>query len=496
MQLNFSQSMKMSQQMKLAPRMIQSMEILQLPVMALNERIEQELSENVVLEMSDKSAEVSETEIEVETEKAREEAEHEKLDRQELVVENDRDNEADFERLVEMSSEWSDDRFETGSKPSSNRVSEEGDRQHDVMANAISRPPSIHEYLLEQFGFFSCSPAVRDFGEFLIQNLDADGRLRGQLDDLRQVYGKPITPEDAEEALRLIQRLDPPGVGARDIAECLLLQLTPDTPHRDVLQTLIKNHLEDIAQNRIPQIQRKTGYEIDVIKAAIEELQHLDPHPGRTFDVEPSQNVTPDVAVEPDENGRYSVKLLDEYTPSLRISPYYIKQLRGNPDAKTKEYIKRKIESAKWLIESIEQRNNTVRKVTQAIVDHQKEFLDKGPEFIAPLKMQQIADQVGVHVTTVSRAVDDKWVQTPRGLFPLKRFFGGGTQTAEGEEVAWDIIRIKLKEVVDNEDKSDPLSDDALVEELAKHGYTLARRTVTKYRKLLDIPSSRQRRVY
>lgn len=496
MQLNFSQSMKMSQQMKLAPRMIQSMEILQLPVMALNERIEQELSENVVLELSDKAADASDTELEVESERARDEAEGDVLERKELVVENDRDNEADFERLVEMSSEWSEDRFETGSKPSGNRLDEEGDRQHDVMANATSRPPSIHDYLMEQFGFFSCRPEVREFGEFLIQNLDADGRLRGKLDDLRQVYGKPISPEDAEEALRLIQRLDPPGVGARDIAECLLLQLTPQTPYRDVLQVLISNHLEDIAQNRIPQIQRKTGFEIETIKEAIEELHHLDPHPGRTFDFEPAQNVKPDVEVEPDESGRYVVKLLDEYTPSLRISPYYLKQLRGNPDAKTKEYIKKKIESAKWLIESIEQRNNTVRKVAQAIVDHQKEFLDNGPEFIAPLKMQQIADQVGVHVTTVSRAVDDKWIQTPRGLFPLKRFFGGGTQTADGEEVAWDIIRIKLKEIVDGEDKNDPLSDDALVEELKKHGYNLARRTVTKYRKLLDIPSSRQRRVY
>lgn len=496
MQLNFSQSMKMSQQMKLAPRMIQSMEILQLPVMALNERIEQELAENVVLELGDKAADASETEVEVEAEKARDEAAGETLERKELVVENDRDNEADFERLVEMSSEWSDDRFETGSKPSGNRTDEEGDRQHDLMANATSRPPSLLDYLMEQFGFFSCRPEVREFGEFLIQNLDADGRLRGKLDDLRQVFGKPISPEDAEEALRLIQRLDPPGVGARDLAECLLLQLTPQTPYRDVLYTLISNHLEDIAQNRLPQIQRKTGFDLDTIKAAIEELHHLDPHPGRTFDFEPAQNVTPDIAVEPDEHGRYVVKLLDEYTPSLRISPYYIKQLRNNPDAKTKEYIKKKIESAKWLIESIEQRNNTVRKVAQAIVDHQKEFLDNGPEFISPLKMQQIADQVGVHVTTVSRAVDDKWVQTPRGLFPLKRFFGGGTQTADGEEVAWDIIRIKLKEIVDGEDKNDPLSDDALVEELKKHGYNLARRTVTKYRKLLKIPSSRQRRVY
>ena len=496
MQLNFSQHMKMSQQMKLAPRMIQSMEILQLPVMALNERIEQELAENVVLELNDKASEASETELELESEKARDEADGDKLERQELVVENDRDNEADFERLLEMSTEWPDDRFDSGSRPSSNRISEEGDRQHDVMANATSRPPSLHDYLLEQFGFFNCRPEIREFGEFLIQNLDADGRLRGKLDDLRQVYGKPISIEDAEEALRLIQRLDPPGVGARDVAECLLLQLTPETPHRDVLQTLISNHLEDIAQNRIPQIQRKTGFDIDLIKLAIEGLQHFDPHPGRTFDVVPSQNVTPDVEVEPDDDGRYVVKLLDEYTPTLRISPYYVKQLRGNPDAKTKEYIRKKIESAKWLIESIEQRNNTLRKVAQAIVDHQKEFLDKGPEFIVPLKMQQIADQVGVHVTTVSRAVDDKWVQTPRGLFPLKRFFGGGTTTAEGDEVAWDIIRIKLKEIVDGEDKNDPLSDDALVEELKKHGYTLARRTVTKYRKLLDIPSSRQRRQY
>jgi RNA polymerase sigma-54 factor len=496
MQLNFSQHMKMSQQMKLAPRMIQSMEILQLPVLALNERIEQELSENVVLEMADASAEAPETELAANSEQAKDEAAGETLERQELVVENDRDNEADFERLVEMSAEWSDDRFETGSRSSGNRIEEDGDRQHDAMANAVSRPPSLIEHLLEQFGFFTCRPEIRDFGEFLIQNLDADGRLRGKLDDLRQVYGRPIEVDDAEEALRLIQRLEPPGVGARDLSECLLLQLTPETRFRDVLQVLIAHHLEDIAANRIPQIQRKTGFDIDVVKFAIDELQHLDPHPGRTFDVEPSQNVTPDIAVEIDDDGKYVVRLLDEYTPSLRISPYYIKQLRNNPDAQTKEYIKKKIESAKWLIESIEQRNNTVRKVAQAIVDHQKEFLDKGPEFIAPLKMQQIADQVGVHVTTVSRAVDDKWIQTPRGLFPLKRFFGGGTQTADGEEVSWDIIRIKLKEIVDAEDKNDPLSDDALVDELSKQGYTLARRTVTKYRKLLDIPSSRQRRVY
>lgn len=168
--------------------------------------------------------------------------------------------------------------------------------------------------------------------------------------------------------------------------------------------------------------------------------------------------------------------------------------MSGDATVEEKEYIKRKVNAAQWLIESIEQRRNTLRKVSQAIVDHQTAFLDKGPEFIEPLKMQQIADKVGVHVTTVSRAVDDKWIQSPRGLLPLRRFFVGGTTSADGEEVAWDAVRIKLQELIDNEDKSAPYSDDELVRQLKPHGVSVARRTVTKYRKKMGIPSSRQRR--
>ena len=520
MQLNISQHMKMSQQMKLAPRMIQSMEILQLPVMALQERIDQEQQENPVLEVLPSDSNTSETETELEMEKAREEALEKNLDQKELVVDNDHDNEADFERLLEMSSEWPEDNISAGSRPSSNRIDEEADRAHDAMSNTASRPQSLHEYLIEQFGYFDCCPSMRHFGEFLIHNLDHNGRLESSLPEVADAYivtygeqiglkaeeaarsGQPpevvrrYSMEGAEEALALVQKLDPPGVGARDVRECLLLQVTPETPHRDVLITLISSHLEDVAQNRLPVIQRKTGYSLELIKDAIHELQKLEPFPGRGFEVRPVQRVTPDLMVEQDDEGKYTVKLIDEYTPQLRISKRYVELLRNNPDAKTKEYIKRKIDSAKWLIESIEQRNNTLKRVAQAIMDHHTEFLDKGPEHIVPLKMQQIADVVGVHVTTVSRAVDDKWIQTPRGLFPLKRFFGGGTQTAEGEEVAWDIIRLKLEEIVGKEDKAHPLSDDALVEELAKEGYNLARRTVTKYRKILNIPSSRQRREY
>ncbi|HET6325702.1 MAG TPA: RNA polymerase factor sigma-54 [Planctomycetaceae bacterium] len=494
MQLNLSQHMKMSQQMKLAPRMIQSMEILQLPVMALNDRIEQELQDNVVLEKG------PEEEVEGEVlEAATVDAPAEKsVEERELVVDNEHSNEADFERLLEMSADWPEDNLAAGSRPSSNRIEEEGERKLDAMSNMEARPPSLHDYLIEQFHFFEMPQSVREFGEYLIQNLDNNGRLQASLPEIVQVYSleEKVSLEDAQQALALVQRLDPPGVGARDYKECLLLQVRPEMPHRDVVVTLISSHMEDVKQNRLPVIERKTGYSLDDIKAAIEELRTLNPWPGQGFEPRQAERVTPDLVVDLDEHGKYTVTLLDEYTPPLRISRYYLEQLRGNPDPKTREFIKRKIDSARWLIESIEQRNNTLKRVAQAIIDHQTEYLEKGPQFIVPLKMQQIADVVKVHVTTVSRAVDDKWIQTPRELCPLKSFFGGGTKTADGDDVAWDIIRLAMKEIVDAEDKSDPLSDEALVEELAKRGYNLARRTVTKYRKAENIPSSRERRHY
>lgn len=496
MHMNVGMHLQQKQMMTLSPRMIQSMEILQLPVMALQERIEQEMEENIALEMesSDNAERNGESNGEIEHLEA--ETPSTDVEERELVVDSDHNNEADFERLMEISSEWPEDNLSAGSRVSSNRIQEDGDRQHDAMSNTESRPQSLHEYLLEQFAFFNCEPDVREFGEYLIHNLDHNGRLQGSLPEIVQVYGRPIEFEQAQLALSLLQKCDPPGVGARDLKECLLLQLTPETPYRDVLVTLITSHLEDLAKNRLPVIQRKTGYSIETIKEAQEELHNLDPLPGSGFEVRPVQNVTPDLSVTQNDDGKYVVKLDDEYVPQLRISQKYQQLFRNNPDAKTKEYIKKKIESAKWLIESIEQRQNTLKRVAQAIIDHQTSFLDNGPEQIVPLKMQQIADDVKVHVTTVSRAVDDKWIQTPRGLFPLKRFFGGGTTAADGSEVAWDIIRLKLKEIVDAEDKQDPLSDEALVKRLSEEGYDLARRTVTKYRKAMDIPSSRERREY
>ena len=498
MALQFSQQVRMgqqmSQQMKLAPRMIQSMEILQMQREELEARIEQEKAENVTLEDAesevvggDESSEAeSDGEVEVEVEQ------------QELVVDSESNNTEDFERLESIESDWPDDNVFQSGRPSADRVAQAGERYHDAMANMAARAPSLHDHLLEQWGLVELEDDQRAFGEYLVSHLDRNGRLPNSLEEIVQVYGRPVLQERAVEVLRRIQQLDPRGVGARDVRECLLLQLTKTTPLKDVLTTLINGHLDELANNRLPHIQKKTGYTIEMIQDASEVLMHLDPFPGRRFESEVIRPVTADLSVELDEHGRWVVEHESETQPRLRLSRHYQELLRkgSEADKQTREYLKKKVESAKWLMDAIEQRAKTVRQVAQVIVDRQSAFLVDGPEAIVPLKMQQVADVVGVHVTTVSRAVDGKWIQTPRGLFALRSFFGGGTTTSGGDDVAWEIIRLKMKDIIDNEDKSRPLSDDALVDALSAQGFQLARRTVTKYRQRLDIPSSRQRREY
>jgi len=492
MRLSLGQHLQMVQKQILAPRMIQSMEILQLPILALQERIEQEMEENPILEMleqeSDAQLEVAEAEERVAPDAPTEEE-------RELVIDETKNNEEDFERLMNMDEQWPEHFEDSSSRPSRSYLEESGQRKLDAMANMTARPQSLQDYLHDQLGWFDIEPDLRAMADRIVYNLDANGFLQGRLEDLLDADAGPDDAALAEQALRLVQKLDPPGVGARDLRECLLLQLAPGMPFYEQLLTLISDHLEDLEHNRLPAISRSTGYTIDLIKQAVEELSKLSIRPGSQFSESLAPPVTPDVFVEQDEEGNYTVRLEDGRTPRLFISPYYRKLFRsGQANEETREYIKRKINSAQWLIESIEQRRGTLTRVSQAIVDHQTEFLNKGPEAIEPLKMQQIADKVGVHVTTVSRAVDDKWVQTPRGIFPLKRFFCGGTVSADGEEVAWDAVRLKLQEIIDSEDKQSPKSDEQLVKDLAAEGITVARRTVTKYRKAMNIPSSRQRR--
>lgn len=490
---SMSQRMDQRQMMILAPRMIQSMEILQLPIMALQERIQQELQENPVLELGEVPPEEAAAAAEEETPAAEVDPEENREREEELVIDEAGD-ELDFNRLDAISKDW-EDHFNEEHRPSAAGMDEEGDRKHDAMQNMPSRPQSLHDYLSDQLSFCDAAPDQLRLMRRLITSMDDNGRVTVPLDEIARNYDEPVTVEQVEDALRMVQKLDPPGVGARDQKECLLLQLTPETPHRELVRMLILNHLEDVAHNRLPVIQRRTGHDLPIIKEAIEVLKHLNPRPGAQFLADNIPYVVPDILVERDEDGEYQIRLVDDWVPNIYISRRYVELCRDKgSDPKAREYLKRKIQAAQWLLDSIEQRRSTLTKVTRAIIQHQRSFLDKGPEHIEPLKMQQIADLVGVHVTTVSRAVDDKWVQTPRGIFPLKRFFGGGTHTASGAEVAWETIKQKLLEIIDKEDKSDPYSDDHLVDKLQEAGYPVARRTVTKYRKMLKIPSSRQRK--
>jgi RNA polymerase sigma-54 factor len=495
MRLDTGMHQRMDQRMILAPRMIQSMEILQLPIMALQERIQHELEENPVLELKEEPSDGATTEeIEAAAQAEAETKSEADNPEQELVIDDSGNNELDFDRLEALSRDW-EDHFNEGHRMSRNSIDEEGDKKHDAMQNMPSRPQSLHDYLNDQLAFLDVKPQQAKLLAFLITHLDENGYLRVPLEEVGRNYDEPATPEQLEEALRMLQHLEPLGIGARDLRECLLLQLTPETPHRDVLRALIQNHLEDIQHNRLPVIQRRAGFDLSAIKQAIEALKHLNPRPGARFAADNIPYVVPDIAVDRTESGDYEVRLMDDWTPNIYISRNLLERFRDKgTDPQTKEFLKRKIQAAQWLIESIDQRRNTLEKVTRAIIKHQRAFLDKGPEHIEPLKMQQIAEQVGVHVTTVSRAVDDKWVQTPRGIFSLKRFFGGGTQTATGEEVAWETIKQRLLEIIDKEDKANPWSDEDLVAKLQEAGYPVARRTVTKYRKMLNIPSSRQRK--
>ena len=494
MRLSLSPGMQQRQQLqqKLSPRMIQAMQVLQLPQMALEEHIDQALAENPVLEKQ-------ETDPNLPTEaEERENPDAPTAEEKELVVDSGQDNGEDFERLLELTAQAPDYFDDAKPSQSANRKQEDADRKHDAIANIASRPETLQDYLINQLHELDVDEELMPLCERIISTLDATdgGYFRTSLEDLLPANRSgPEELEKAQRALALVQTLDPPGIAARDLRECLLAQLHPHMSYFEEMRTLISGHLEDLQHNRLPQIERTTGYSLDTIRATWDHLRRLNPKPASEFANTFVPAVTPDIIVERTDDGNYEVQVDDYRTPRLHISNYYMKRLRnGTATKEEKEFIKQKVNAAQWLIESIEQRRSTVTRVAQEVVNYQKRFLDDGPEFIEPLKMQQIADKVGVHVTTVSRAVDDKWIQTPRGVFPLKRFFVGGTQGADGEDVAWDVIRIRLQEVIDGEDKSKPYSDDELVKQLASRGVKVARRTITKYRKKMGIGSSRQRR--
>lgn len=487
MHLNLTQNLKLSQELRLTPMMIQSMEILQLQVMQLQARISQELEENPVLELTeerdDREGEpVTESDADAPAE---------------VVVDESAESFSQLEDL-EKSLEPFDSRGK-GVKPNS----EATEAKHEAMQNTAARDITLQEHLENQLRMIQITDRDRELAEMIVYNIEDDGYLRIAIPDLMMGLEEEIDPapteEEVLEVLAFIQtNCEPTGVGARSLEECLLLQAR-DIPERPPLsEILIQDHIEDLTNNRLPQLAKELDVDIEDIKEVKQFFLLLNPKPGLLFGRARNTRVIPDVIIEEDEeDGDFRVRLENSMIPEIRISSDYRKMIEAkDADAETLGYVKNKVDSARWLIDAIHQRQMTILKISNEIVKIQGEFLKKGLDGLKPLRMQEIADAVGVHVSTVSRAISGKYVQCPQGIFPMKNFFTGGSTNEDGSSETHQAVRNRVKEIIDDEDKAKPYSDDEIVRQLKEQGVTLARRTVAKYRKLMNIPSARLRKEY
>ncbi len=509
MRLDLTQRARLSQQMRLAPRMIQSMEILQMSTLALEERIEQELEGNVALERVEPGEDMERL-----AEERADDAAEERLAEKPLVVRQDGTASADdFRRLSELESTYSEtfDPDNTWERPV---VQDRGerDRKLDAMANTPSRGESLIEQLQHQWSFTDHTPEIAAAGRILIEYIDDDGRIGADLDtiieqsrDREEILppGTQLSRDLLERALVEMQHsLEPAGIGARDVRECLLIQArlqaidhAGDETWADVVR-LIERHFDDLLQNRLPRIERESGLTIHRIEAARERMARLRMTPGRDVVDEDVPPIVPDVLIEYDEETeRYIASIPDARLPALRISPRYEKMAKDRRvDRPTREFVANGVRSAAWLIDAIGQRRATLLRVVQVVIDRQRDYFEHGPLHLHPLPMIEVAAELGIHVGTVSRAVADKWMQTPRGLVPLRRFFSGGVGSRTGEDMSWEAVKEVVREIVDGENPSKPLSDQAIADKLQERGVTIARRTVVKYREQLGIQPARRRK--
>jgi len=492
---------RLEQRMILAPRMIQAMEILQLPLMELQERIEQELIANPVLELRPPGAEpVGESDEEAGGSPSAPVAEPER----ELVVRENGGGE-DFERLSNLVDRW-ENYFEEAASWRRPRTLGP-DPKFEAFQNTPDAGETLQTCLLNLWHLEDVSPRSSQLGELIIRNLDDNGYLRVSLEDLATEAQPPAAPDEMLEALQRVQTIGPLGVGARNVRECLLLQLQADppcgeeapNPDAEPLEVrIVRRHLDDLSANRFPKIAKALRVSIDEVKHAVESIRRLNPKPGAAINPQRTPHIIPDVRIEwDDELCQYRISINDGDTPDLYISRAYRQLVKQRDlDPKTRQFVAKNIRAARWLIDAVEQRRDTLRRVVESIVKFQRPFFDDGPDHLRPLKMQEVADDVHLHVGTVSRAVADKYAETPWGIHALRDSFTGGTQTAQGQEVSWDHVRNRLKALIDAEDKANPLSDEQLVDRLKAEGIDVARRTVAKYREELDIPPARRRRQY
>ena len=493
---------RLSQSLVLSPQMQQSLALLQAPTLELKALVEQELQQNPVLEeiavadteQSEKaksddgdsedapdSADPAEPPADVTFDPATETKTNEPAD----------DFMAEFEKLAQLDQEWRD-HFAATNIPM--RQSAEDEEKRQFMFDSIVAATSLQEILLEQMRESKLTKEERAVAELLIGNIDDHGYLKTSLEELSQTTG--IALATIESVLRVIQTFDPPGVGARDLRECLMRQLERTGEEDSVEYRIIKDQMEALGKRRIPEIGRALGLDVDDVQEAIARIARLEPRPGRAFLSDSNQYIMPEVFVQR-VGDDFAVTTNNDQIPHLRISNTYkdLMAQSGN-SAEVLNYIREKIRAGKFLIKSLHQRQQTILNIGLEIVKRQREFMEKGVACLKPLTMVQVAEAVGVHETTVSRAVSGKYMQTPQGIFEMKYFFTAGIQTASGEGMSNTSVKDMIADMFRKEDPTKPLSDQEIVRMLQEKGIVIARRTVAKYRSELNILPSNLRKVY
>jgi RNA polymerase sigma-54 factor len=462
-----TQTQSLSQQQVLAPQLQQSLQILQAPMLELRNLVQQEIETNPTLEMDA-------------TEPSLEDRQREMDDFKE-----------EFDRLAKLDEEWRD--YMSQNSGYSGRSSEDEERRQ-FFFDSLVKEETLQQHLLEQISGSELAEFEVPIAELLIGNLDDHGFLQSSLEEISSSSG--LDTPDLERVLEVVQSFHPVGVAARDLRECLLIQLRRIGKEHSLEYRIVDRHLEDLGKHRIPEIARRLGTTTENVQRAANFIATLDPRPGQIFAPDPNNYVLPDVTVEK-ISGEWQVSLNGDQIPRLRISNTYkdLMSQEGNGN-EVKDYIRDKIRSGKFLIKSIHQRQQTISNIAHEIVARQRDFLDQGPSALRPLTMVQIAEAVGVHETTVSRAISGKYMATPHGVFEIKYFFTPGYQTADGEAMSNTSVKGTLAELVRGEDPHNPLSDKEIVEILVERGIPIARRTVAKYRTELNILPSNMRKRY
>ena len=492
-------SQRLTQSLVLAPQLQQSLALLQAPTLELKALVEQELQQNPVLE----EATASETEVQEKEspdgesaadtpdpseppadltfDPATEKATNEPVD----------DFQAEFERLVQLDQEWRD-HFAQTNVPS--RASAEDEEKRQFMFDSLVAATSLQEMLLDQVRESALPEPQWPIAEMVIGNIDDYGYLKASIDELAASTGLPA--DQIQEVLKVIQGFDPPGVGARDLRECLMLQLERAGLAASLEYRIINEFMDALGKRRIPEIARGTGKDVDDVQEALERIARLEPRPGRAFLPDNDQYILPEVFVQRSGDD-FLVTTNNEHIPHLRISNTYKDLMsQGENSAEVRNYIREKIRAGKFLIKSLHQRQQTILNIAKEIVHRQRDFMEKGVAHLKPLTMVQVAEVVGVHETTVSRAVSGKYIQTPQGIFEMKYFFTAGIQTATGDGMSNTSVKDMIAEIFKKEDASKPLSDQEVVRMLKEKGIVIARRTVAKYRTELNILPSNLRKVY